>query len=215
MFCAGTTFAIFVCAVGLSSCAMLSAHTNQQLSSRICLIDPGPSYQASDVAILVRSALDDEQQYNLYRALCKASYGSYEWQRLACQSSYAADRPLPLCVWQHPYTGESNVPLRPHRCFRWACNLAERTAYRLPNNRQFPDAFHCIGVDLQTVQFDSLVTLLYGEAGELPAHVDDGLPGLGLSVSLGSACTFRYGDKHIVLKSGDALFGRFGLVDHQ
>ena len=60
-----------------------------------------------------------------------------------------------------------------------------------------------------------MVSLLYDQDACLPSHKDDGLPGIGLSISLGAAATFAYGDETICLRSGDALFGRFGHVTHQ
>ncbi|KAL3904365.1 MAG: hypothetical protein SGPRY_011311 [Prymnesium sp.] len=68
---------------------------------------------------------------------------------------------------------------------------------------------------LDDPQFDSLVSLLYDSPGALRPHVDDGLPGVGLSLSLGSACVFEYGGVEMVLSSGDVLIGAFGFVIHQ
>ena len=56
------------------------------------------------------------------------------------------------------------------------------------------------------------MSILYRARGALRPHVDHGLEGLGLAVSLGSSCEFRYGDEIVELRSGDALFGNFGSV---
>ena len=65
---------------------------------------------------------------------------------------------------------------------------------------------------LRATRLDSLVSILYRARGALRPHVDHGLEGLGLAVSLGSSCEFRYGDEIVELRSGDALFGSFGSV---
>ena len=68
---------------------------------------------------------------------------------------------------------------------------------------------------LRATRLDSLVSILYRARGALRPHVDHGLEGLGLAVSLGSSCEFRYGDEIVELRSGDALFGNFGSVEHE
>ena len=67
---------------------------------------------------------------------------------------------------------------------------------------------------LEAARLDSLVTIMYRARGSLRSHVDHGLPGLGLTVSLGAPACFRYGGRDVLLRSGDVLCGAFGDVEH-
>mmetsp|Transcript_48323 Transcript_48323/g.108869 ORF Transcript_48323/g.108869 Transcript_48323/m.108869 type:complete len:265 (-) Transcript_48323:357-1151(-) len=192
-----------------------------------CLILPRDA-DSSLSGALIRSALTETEQYQLYSTLCTATEGSTEWHLLSrscgTHGSYLpaepGDRPVPLCVWRHPYTGDSNMLREPSRIFQWAHELAEETRQTIVAHDQHPDAVACASLcdelcSLRDLRLDSLVSLLYRSAGALRPHVDDNLPGLGLSMSLGASCTFIYGGTEVVLHSGDALWGRFGIVAHQ
>ena len=63
-------------------------------------------------------------------------------------------------------------------------------------------------------KYDSLVSLLYAPGATLRPHVDKDLGGAGLAVSLGASATFDFGGSRTVLRSGDALFADFSLVEH-
>ena len=56
--------------------------------------------------------------------------------------------------------------------------------------------------------------MLYPVGGALKPHVDEGLVGYGLAVSLGASCVFEIGGDEHVLESGDAVFAPFGQVPH-
>ena len=186
----------------------------------ISLIRPTPAaLHANDAAILIPSALTDSGQRALYSYLCAAAAGSRESQLLA--KSSPRQRPWPLAVWRHPFTEETNARLDPEKLFSWAQGLSQQAAAHLSS---LGDCDNDDGLrllcdelgDLATRRpYDSMVSLLYDQDACLPSHKDDGLPGIGLSISLGAAATFAYGDETICLRSGDALFGRFGHVTHQ
>lgn len=128
----------------------------------------------------------------------------------------ALARPHPLCVWNHPYTGNSNSLRKPEGLLEWASALSRRAATQIGRGPppEEEGVKHLLS-QLDDPQFDSLVSLLYDSPGALRPHVDDGLPGVGLSLSLGSACVFEYGGVEMVLSSGDVLIGAFGFVIHQ
>ena len=195
----------------------------------VSLIRPSVNAPAIDAGVLVRSALDDAGQQALYQYLCAAAADSREVSMLA--KAQARQRPWPLAVWRHPYTEETNAALNPSKVFAWSAALARKTAGEL---RSSPHACMdaAMGDDdngsgssilslceelelLDGGPYNSMVSLLYDANAVLPQHVDDGLPGIGLSISLGASATFTYGEESICLRSGDALFGRFGLVEHQ
>lgn len=172
---------------------------------------PPPAGQRT-AAVLLRGALDERQQSHMYNYLVSLARGSVESRRLAAGANGDDDnddddprRPLPLAVWRHPYTLESNVA-EPSLVLEWARKLAATAAEGLG------DADDACAVG--GVEFDSLVSVLYRQGDVLPPHVDHGLADPGLAVTLGGACDFFYGGTRVRLASGDALFGAFGTVEH-
>jgi len=199
-------------------------HSGTESTSRLTLeiLRPAPSLASGgaaphgETAVLVRSALDDGEQSRMYSDLCSAALGSYEWGRLSSDADHPPDRPWPLCVWCHPFTDETNANAEPVPVFGWAQSLARRAANQLRDDGSLAaDEAVALGSELKAVEYDSLVSLLYRDGGSLQRHVDRGLDGLGIAVSLGAACTFEYGGGHVELRSGDALFAPFGHVPHQ
>jgi hypothetical protein len=87
-----------------------------------------------ETALLIRLALDDMEQQRLYRDLCCAARGSFEWQRLSSDEEQPHDRPWPLCVWQHPFTDETNANAEPVPVFAWARALAREAACNLQSS---------------------------------------------------------------------------------
>ena len=201
----------------------IHVHVDKFMYLAISLVRPSATAPIGDAGVLVRSALDDAGQQALYKYLCAAAASSREWSVLA--DSQPRQRPWPLAIWRHPYTEETNAALSPSKVFSWSSNLARRTsaALRSPHREVYvgknenEDVLRlCLELEmLECEPYDSMVSLLYDSHAVLPEHIDDGLRGLGLSVSLGASATFAYGEQSICLRSGDALFGRFGLVQHQ
>ena len=199
----------------------------------------------SQAAILLPGALDALAQAELYGELCRTTRFTDQWRHLLSDGeSPMTARPEPFCVrrwsrsadlafvssllpflsalfddpevggskrapqvFQHPHSGQTNALEKPELVFATARSLAERAADELRDD--------ATALGLRELCFDSLVSLLYPAGGALDPHVDRGLPGLGLSLSLGAACSFEYGGTVTVLRSGDALFGAFGAVTHQ
>ena len=171
-----------------------------------------------DRGVLIRSALCDSEQRSLYLELCSAADGTAEWQLL---SKFAAAEqpaaPWPLLIWRHPYTGDSNVPARPG-VLDWAHSLARRAAGALR-------AAHCATMSLrpelrrlcqqlEELQPDAALVQLYPPGGTLGEHVDEGLTGLGVSLSLGASAAVLCGGDELTLRSGDALVADFGREPH-
>ena len=135
----------------------------------------------------------------------------------ACRfkTPFPAERPLPLLVHKHPYTLKSNGEA-PQSILTWARQLASYAARKVASvdatSLAPRDERARLARALRATRLDSLVSILYRARGALRPHVDHGLEGLGLAVSLGSSCEFRYGDEIVELRSGDALFGNFGSV---
>ena len=135
----------------------------------------------------------------------------------ACRfkTPFPAERPLPLLVHKHPYTLKSNGEA-PQSILTWARQLASYAARKVASvdatGLAPRDERARLARALRATRLDSLVSILYRARGALRPHVDHGLEGLGLAVSLGSSCEFRYGDEIVELRSGDALFGNFGSV---
>ena len=180
----------------------------------LSLVHPSTSQRINCPALLVRAALAPREQLALYKQLCWRVADSYEWGALLDDAP--TERPQPLCVWNHPYTGNSNTRDEPGGLFSWAHSLAERAATQVSaeGTEGTSEIGELCGL-LGGARFDSLVSLLYDARGILQPHVDDGLPGIGLSLSLGAPCTFVYGGTKVTLTSGDALFGAYGHVTHQ
>ena len=140
------------------------------------------------------------------------------WSPCRFKTPFPAERPLPLLVHKHPYTLKSNGE-EPRTILTWARQLASYAARKVAS----ADATGLapreerarLARALRATRLDSLVSILYRARGALQPHVDHGLEGLGLAVSLGSSCEFRYGDEIVELRSGDALFGNFGSVEHE
>jgi len=173
-------------------------------------VSPASPGTHATTGLLIREALQPRLQHLLYAQLCSQVVGSREWETLL--NAEARARPWPLCVWNHPYTGRSNARSKPAGLYSWAEDLARRSAMQL---RHEDCQLFKLCAQLDSVHFDSLVSLLYDQQGSLRPHVDDGLPGLGLSLSLGASCHFDYGGTRLTLQSGDALFGAFGHVAHE
>ena len=166
----------------------------------------GMKVDVSSPPIVLRGALAPLEQQRLFGDLCAAASGSYELQRLASDERHTAfQRPWPLCVHNHPFTQETNSR-RPEPVFVWAHALARKTA------DSATDA--AVAAALERAVFDSLVSVLYPVGGALKPHVDEGLVGYGLAVSLGASCVFEIGGDEHVLESGDAVFAPFGQVPH-
>ena len=134
------------------------------------------------------------------------------------KTPFPAERPLPLLVHKHPYTFKSNGEA-PRTILTWARQLASYAARKVASvdatGLAPRDERARLARALRATRLDSLVSILYRARGALRPHVDHGLEGLGLAVSLGSSCEFRYGDEIVELRSGDALFGNFGSVEHE
>lgn len=202
--------------------AALSLIACSCIGSRLEVLRPVEALHAGftqdGAALLIRSALGPTEQLRLYADLCRAAQGSYEWERLASSEHQPPDRPWPLCVWQHPFTDETNANAEPVPVLEWAHALAQQTARHIrtaPPERLSPEETARLAEQLDSVNYDSLVSLLYRHGGSLKQHVDKNLDGLGVAVSLGATCTFEFGGEHADLHSGDALFAPFGHVPHQ
>ena len=165
--------------------------------------------------MLLGGALSNEEQCQLYEHLCASARHTDEFQILSDTQSEPRDRPRPLTVWQHPYTGRSNIESKPQAIFDTASELAERGARAMLESDDSNAPILREQLALAQQQHNSLISLLYDEYGTLSSHTDGGLVGLGLSISLGASCTFTYGGQKLVLASGDALFGAFGQVKHK
>ena len=78
-----------------------------------------------DRGMLIRGALRESEQRALYLELCSAAQSTTELQLLlrVAASDQPASTPWPLVFWRHPYTGDSNVPVRPG-ALDWVCSLA-------------------------------------------------------------------------------------------
>ena len=181
--------------------------------------------------LLLPRALNERQQSQMYAYVCANARGTQEWQNLqvdagtlACderdmfKTPFPAERPLPLLVHKHPYTLKSNGE-EPRTILTWARQLASYAARKVASvdatDLAPRDERARLARALRATRLDSLVSILYRARGALRPHVDHGLEGLGLAVSLGSSCEFRYGDEIVELRSGDALFGNFGSVEHE
>lgn len=171
-------------------------------------------------ALLLQRALNERQQSQMYAYLCANARGTQEWQNLQVDAGSMADvtsgeRPLPLLVHKHPYTLKSNGAAP--SILTWARQFASYAARKVAtaDGLALRDERARLARDLRAIRPDSLVSILYRARGALPPHMDHGLEGLGLAVSFGGSCEFRYGDEVVELHSGDALFGRFGSVEHE
>lgn len=170
--------------------------------------------------LLLPRALNERQQSQMYAYLCANARGTQEWQNLqvdagSVANATSAERPLPLLVHRHPYTLKSNGAAP--SILTWVRQLAFHAARKVAaaDGLAPRDERARLARALRATRPDSLVSILYRSRGALQPHVDHGLEGLGLAVSLGSSCEFRYGDEVVELHSGDALFGRFGSVEHE
>ena len=160
--------------------------------------------------VLVRAAASEAEQQQLYETLCEATRHTAEWSALEQTPPSAAERPLPLCVWRHPYSQRSNARHTPSSVIDWAHGLAATTAAQLRLHEAHQEAADAI----DNAKYDSLVSVLYAAGGTLQPHLDKGMCGYGLALSLGAACSFDWGGTAVELKSGDAIFGDFGRVRH-
>ena len=159
------------------------------------------------LGILVREAASEREQQALYGKLCSSARGTQA--RLAEANE---DEPTPLCVWQHPYSRQSNAE-KPASVIDFAHALARRTASELRECND-DDALAAAATAIDHSKYDSLVSLLYGPGAALRPHVDKGMVGYGLALSFGASATFDFGGTRVVLRSGDALFADFGAVRH-
>ena len=133
------------------------------LDLRVLRPQPGAS---SSNAVLVCGAASDAEQHELYLELCDSVRGSEQWIELSKSSCAGAARPLPLCVWQHPHTRQTNARAKPRLVLDWAHGLAQRTAASLRAAGEAAELAEAIDV----AKYDSLVSLLYAE-GDLPSAV--------------------------------------------
>ena len=174
------------------------------------LLPPLVPLEPRCTALLIPRALSDVQQSELYQELCSTVRGGAQWHKLLAdiESGPLDPRPQPLCVYNHPHSGQTNAAHPPRLAFSFAQQLAARAS-------NDPNVDAAVRDELSNLSFDSLVSLVYAPSGALPEHVDRGLPGLGLSISLGASCSFEYGGTVRTLRSGDALLGAFGDVPHQ
>ena len=92
----------------------------------VSVVNPGSG--TGGCGVLIRSALTDAQQLELYEQLCSGIRGSTQWTYLEQTISEPRHRPWPLCVWQHPFTGRSNLPSEPRPILDMAHALARRAA---------------------------------------------------------------------------------------
>ena len=193
-----------------SALSVVQPHAPVDAACELAVVHPDKGCPA----VLIRAALDERQQRALYEDLCRSVAQSEEWKVLADTMSEPRYQPRPLAVWNHPYTGRSNMPSQPRPVFDVACRLQNCVACEL-SRREGDATALMLRTRLEDTRYDSLISLLYDEEGTLSSHVDGGLRGLGLSLSLGASCTFSYGGRKIDLASGDALFGDFGHVRHK
>lgn len=175
--------------------------------SSLTLLHPRADPDAA--AVLVRAGANQATQQQLYEALCGAAWQTAEWFALEQTQPSAVERPLPLCVWRHPYSQRSNAQHAPSTVLDWAHGLAARTAAELRMQ-----SHHTAADAIDNAKYDSLVSVLYAAGGTLQPHVDQGLHGYGLALSLGSTATFDWGGTAVELESGDVVFGDFGRVRH-
>ena len=175
--------------------------------SSITLIHPRT--HPDTAAVLVRAGASLVQQQHLYETLCEATQHSAEWSALEQMPPSAAARPLPLCVWRHPYSRRSNAEHAPSTVLDWAHGLAARTAAELRLMSQ-----HEAAAAIDNAKYDSLVSVLYAAGGTLRPHIDQGMRGYGLALSFGAVATFDWGGTAVELVSGDVIFGDFGTVGH-
>ena len=160
--------------------------------------------QAAMPALLVRGAADERMQEELFAALTAVVR---EQPQKPSRSSAT-----PLCVFRHPYSDQTNADAKPQAVFDWAHGLAAHVAYELRQRKGEALAGAADAID--HAKYDSLVSVCYAREGTLPTHVDKGLSGYGLALSLGAACQFDYGGSQVELHSGDALFADFSRIQH-
>ena len=150
--------------------------------------------------LLLPRALNERQQSQMYAYVCANARGTQEWQNLqvdagtlACderdmfKTPIPAERPLPLLVHKHPYTLKSNGE-EPRTILTWARQLASYAARKVASvdatGLAPRDERARLARALRATRLDSLVSILYRARGALRPHVDHGLEGLGLAVSL-------------------------------
>ena len=181
------------------------------LQSQISLLSPADGRAAT--AVLVRDAASEPRQRALYGELCSTVRASDEWHDLSSRRRRLSSdaRPAPLCVWQHPYTKQTNARAKPDAVLDWAHGLARRVAADL---HEFRGVDPAIADAIDRAKYDSLLSVLYAPAGTLQPHIDKGLDGYGLALSFGATCVFSFGGTEIELSSGDVLFAPFGSVEH-
>ena len=157
-------------------------------------------------ALLVRGAMSEEEQAREYEGLCLPVRFSAEYRLLSSGAPQPADHPWPLCLWRHPFSGESNVREEP-ATLNWGrrlmCQLASSVKEELEERssgegqrRQRPwegvevAAAALFGEQLASACLGSLVAQLYTLEGCLREHVDQGLTGLG-ACSRSALCALR------------------------
>ena len=164
-------------------------------------------------AVLIREAACNTAQHELFSILLDAVRGTQESAAMS-QQSCSSDRPIPLCVWQHPYTRQTNAKYKPQALFDWAHALADHVAGKLQVAHHDAVSLSKVASSIDNAKYDSLVSILYSPTGSLAHHVDTGMQGYGMALSLGAHCTFDFGGTEIQLRSGDVLFADFGHIEH-
>ena len=141
----------------------------------------------------LRDVLSYDEQLDMYTQLVKLSTGSTEQKELS-QSN--PNRAYPLLYYNLVYTTENNC-VRPDNIFAWASKV-----WDLLKNR---------GTPIKT--FDSVYAQLFSLESTMAPHKDEYVD-WGLSLNLGSACEFQFGEHIITLHSGDVFVADFSQTTH-
>lgn len=151
---------------------------------------------------LIRDVLSREEQIDFYNYTVGLSEGSVEQKEL----NETQKTSQPLTYYQLVYTGGSNCS-EPIRWFEWANNFWDT----LKNEHEkigFP-------INDKTINYsaNSFYAQLFDANATMKDHTDEHVS-WGISISLGSSCDFNFGNKKIILNSGDVLVADFSKVLH-
>jgi len=149
---------------------------------------------------LIKEYFSVPEQINIYKYLVDLSAQSIEQNEMTQTDPKYAH---PLTYYNLVYTNGSNC-VEPVEMF----DIGRKIWDTLTKNRSELDFD---GSDV--FEPNSLYAAMFTELSTMSAHKDEGCD-WGISISLGAATKFKYGDHQLMIESGDVLVGDFSNVEH-